>query len=68
MSSIFAGIKEESATKSGRYIQPGQHVLTVREIKLFESQSQKKGKWFFCVEADVDEFTADDEIAPYTYG
>jgi len=67
MSSIFAGIKAESATKSGRYIQPGQHVLTVREIKLFES-SQKKGKWFFCVEADVDEYTAEDEAAPYGSG
>jgi hypothetical protein len=65
--SIFAGITKESATRSGRYIQPGRHILTVREIKLFES-SQKKGRWFFCVEADVDEYVPEVESPTYSTG
>ncbi len=66
--SVFSGIASTSPTRSGRYIQPGQHVLTVREIKLFES-SQKQGRFFFCVEADVDSYVpAPDAEASYAAG
>ena len=53
--SIFDGISDVSVSRSGRYIEPGFHNLTVREIKKFES-SKKEGQWFFCVEFDVDEY------------
>lgn len=64
---LLGGVGNAPVSGAGRFFVPGTYHVTIKAIKLFQSQ-QKNATWYFCIESvvtdsTVEEFGPGDEVS-----